>query len=164
MKNSASVLLMTFVGVVLATASLKTVYVQASRIDLKDSPKSGSARIGDVIRGEQLTVLETQGTWIKIKAGKKTGWISRLFVSSHRPVGNADLMKDVPESLPTSSRRRPSSYSVSATARGLMTSERGREGREMYQVDGEALERMEKYSLPKNVLDGFKTNGRLNVD
>lgn len=148
----------------MADAPKKVLFVQAVRVDLKSESKANSQTVGTVSRGDSAMLLETNGQWIKIKSGKKTGWLSRLFVASHKPVGNADLMKDVKENLSTSSRRRPSSYSVSATARGLMTSERGREGREIYETDGEALEKMEKYVVPKDSLRKFTSSGRLNID
>lgn len=142
----------------------KTIYIQAVHIDLKENSMANSATIGSVNRGEEGLIIESKDSWIKIKCGKKTGWVSRLFVTNHKPVGNSDLMKGVKENLTTTSRRRPSSYSVSATARGLMTSERGREGREIYETDGEALEKMEKYSLPTDSLRKFKSNGKLNIN
>ncbi|MBI1862326.1 MAG: hypothetical protein HYR96_15535 [Deltaproteobacteria bacterium] len=149
---------------VFATEPPKIVFVQAVHVDLKEEPKASSATVASVNRGEAGQVIETKDIWMKVKMGKRTGWISKLFVTNHKPVGNADLMKDVKQNLATTSRRRPSSYSVSATARGLMTSERGREGREMYETDGEALDKIEKYSLPKDSLKKFKTNGKLNID
>ncbi len=142
----------------------KPVYIQAIHIDLRENPKNNASAVGSVSRGDSASVLETAGNWLKVKSGKKVGWISRLFVTPHRPVGNADLMKDVKENLTTSSRRRPSSYAVSATARGLMTSERGREGREMYETDGDALEAIEKYSLPKDAIKNFSASGKLTVE
>lgn len=164
MTKWVRVLSLFFSTILLAVDPPKPVYVQALKVDLRAEPKTSSASAGVVTRGDVATIQETSGQWVKIKSGKKTGWISRLFIAGHKPVGNADLMRDVKENIVTSTRRRPSSYSVSATARGLMTSERGREGRELYETDGEALDKMEKYSLPRDAVKKFKSSGRLTID
>ena len=159
-----SIFLFIFSFAVCGGENMKVVYVQALKVDLRAEPRANSAVAGTVARGERANVVAAEGNWMKVRCGKKFGWISRLFVGTHRPIGNADLMKDVKENLVTTTRRRPSSYSVSAAARGLMTSERGREGREMYETDGEALEIMEKYRVSDDTLKKFKYNGQLNVE
>lgn len=141
----------------------ETVYVQAAQVDLKSAPQAGAAKVTKLRRSDSLQVLKKEGLWYQVKTGAHSGWISRLFVSEHKPVGSAELAKDVGDSLEKASRRRASSYTVSATTRGLQAESRAREGREQYQSDFEALNRMENYRFDPNELDSFIHSANLST-
>ena len=118
--------------------------------------------VGQVKRGDKVTVLKKEGIWFQIRTAEKTGWVSRLFLSSHVPIGQADLDKDVPTTLEKANRRRSPAYAVSASARGLMIGDRARYGRELYETDFDALDRLEKFEVAPAALENFTSNGRLN--
>lgn len=136
-------------------------YVQATKASLKDAPRMNAGNVAGLIRGDQLAIVESKGLWFRAKSREKEGWISRLFLSTHKPIGETLLMKDIPQSLEKASRRRSSSYAVSAAARGLMTTERGRHGRELYQSDYESLDKLEQVELTPDQLEGFRSSAKL---
>ena len=142
-------------------ALAETMYVQAAKTTLNSEAKMGASKVLELKRGDVLEVLEKKDVWFKVKSGGKEGWISRLFLSPHKPVGEADLNKEVNVSLEKASRKRASSYAVSASARGLNAGNRVREGREAYRADFDELEKVDKYAVDKGKLDAFKTSGKL---
>lgn len=144
-----------------ASADPEPMYVQAAKVELRKEPRMDAARVVELPRGSELLVLEKQTVWYRASAGGKEGWVSRLFLSAHKPVGSADLAKDVNVSLEKASRRRSSSYSVSASTRGLTAEDRVREGRESYQSDFDALAKIEEYQVKKEDLDNFRRSAKL---
>jgi hypothetical protein len=145
----------------LGARGAETLFVQAVKADLREAPRADGGKLVELKRGTAVDVLEKKGLWVRAKADTKTGWISKLFLSANRPVGQADLQNAVPEEVEKASRRRSSSYNVSAASRGLMTDERTREGRTLYATDFEQLEAMEKYEVPSEKLKQFQTSGKL---
>jgi hypothetical protein len=139
----------------------ETMYVQAVKIELKGAPQMNAAKVADLKRGDELKVLKKDGLWYQVKSGASLGFISKMFVSPNKPVGNADLNADVQVSLEKTSRRRSSSYSVSASTRGLSADARVRDGREMYRSDYEALKEVEGYEVKKGDLDNFQRSAKL---
>jgi hypothetical protein len=137
-------------------------FVQAAKADLYQAPQLDSPKAGPpLVRGDKLDALERQGVWVKGQLGKRVGWVNRLFLSHTEPVGSAELQKDLPGSLEKASRRRSSSYAVSAASRGLITDERARTGRSIYRSDFDALEAMEHFALAPAKLKAFQTAGHL---
>lgn len=144
-----------------ANGAEETMYVQAVKIELKGAPQMNAAKVADLKRGDELKVIKKDGLWYQVKAGAAAGFISRMFVSPNKPVGNADLNADVQVSLEKTSRRRSSSYSVSASTRGLSADARVRDGREMYRTDYDALKEVEAYEVKKGDLDNFQRSAKL---
>jgi len=139
-------------------------YVQANTVYVKSANKMNADTITQLKRGTRVKILKKKGLWYKIKVNKKKGWVSKLFLSKNKPVEYASLVQEVPENIEKASRRRPSSYSVSASTRGLIADKRGRPGRELYQSDFEALEKLEKLQFTDNQLKQFQENGNLTID
>ena len=108
-----------------------------------------------------MTVLETKDLFVKVKAGKATGWTSKIFLSSTKPVGQADLQREVPTSLEKASRRRPPSYTVNAAARGLAEDENTQDGSATYKADFKALKKVEERKVPQEEVDKFRDSAKL---
>ena len=136
-------------------------FVQAVKADLHEEAKLDSPTLVSLKRGNEVESLERQSMWVKVKYANKVGWISRLFLSTTRPVGEADLSNDIAGNLEKASRRRSSSYAVSASSRGLMTDERTRQGRALYRTDSESLDALESTSFEAAKLRGFQTEAKL---
>ncbi|MGK5088875.1 SH3 domain-containing protein [Bdellovibrionota bacterium FG-2] len=134
-------------------------YIQAAKADLKAEPKMDSKSLTQLKRGDPLTIEKKEGIWNYVKVGNKAGWVSKLFISATKPVGAAELSQNSNNNLEKSSRRRSSSYAVSAATRGL-TAE-GRSGnRESLQSDFEALSTMEKDVPSDDKLNAFSASGK----
>jgi hypothetical protein len=174
MKRLKLFRLFVFLGILLTASSLlmaaqiEKVYVQSVKVDLKAEPKLGGSTLISLKRGDELVVQKKEGTWYNVKwtdsSGVKNGWISKLFVNSNKPVGEAELAAELStdQSLAKAARRRSSSYSVSASTRGLTGGSRSREGREKYQSDFEAVDKIEKTTVSDQDLRKFQESGKLN--
>jgi hypothetical protein len=135
------------------------VFVQTIKTPLRAEPKMESAEVKSLQRGDELAVVKVQGMWLQVQFKGTTGWISKIFTSTHKPVGQAALMKDVKEDLSKTSRRRSSSYDVSASTRGLTGNSRAREGKDMYKADYDSLEKKEKSQPSEKQLNEFEKEG-----
>lgn len=139
----------------------ETLFVQSQKMALKAEANMAAADVMSLVRGDEVSVLETQGTWLKVQKGDKAGWVSKLFVSKNKPVGAATLAQEVTASEAKTSRRRESSYSVSASTRGLMPIQRSRTGRESYQSDNEALESINARQISEADVGAFIKSSEL---
>ena len=133
----------------------ETVFVQAQKIALKNSPAISGADVITLVRGDEVSVVATQGVWLQVEKAGSKGWISKLFISKSKPIGAASLAKEVPVSEAKTSRRRESSYAVSASTRGLLPINRSRSGRESYKSNNEALEKVDRYFISSGDLEKF---------
>lgn len=143
----------------LSTAFADSQYVQSLKVSLKAEPSMTATETATLQRGDEVTVLETQGAWLKVQKGPATGWVSKLFVNKNKPVGAAALAQEAPTSEAKTSRRRESSYSVSASTRGLLPIERSRSGREAYRSDNEALDAVDHVAPTPNEVQQFIKKG-----
>ena len=139
----------------------QTLFVQSQKLALKAEANMSASEVTGLVRGDEVTLIEKQGTWLKVQKGEKTGWVSKLFVSKNRPVGAATLAQEVTASESKTSRRRESSYSVSASTRGLMPIQRSRTGRESYQSDNEALELIISRQISESEISEFINSSEL---
>jgi len=139
----------------------ETMYVQAQKAGVLAEAKSGAVVVTELARGASVSVLEKSGLWYKVQVENKQGFISRLFLSPNKPVGAAELAKANEVSLEKANRRRSSSFAATASTRGLQADERVRQGREMYQADFRALQKVEKYEIPADRLQLFRKQAGL---
>lgn len=148
----ATILISCFCAASLQAAEGKLVFVTAANAKLKTEAKAGSADVIQVERGTQLSVLTESGSWYQVSQGAKTGWISKLFVSTTKPIGQNDLLKENAVTDEQMSRKRSSGYSVSAATRGLSATSRNQRG-EKFRSNNQALDELEKKSLkPEEIL------------
>jgi len=136
-------------------------YVQAVKTQIRAEANMSAAVVADIARGDELKVLEKKDPWLKIDFKGQQGWVSRLFVNTHKPIGNADLTKDVKTSPEKDSRRRSGSYNVVASTRALQAGNRTREGRESYQSDMQAVQQMEAFKVEDKDLVNFQKSVKL---
>jgi hypothetical protein len=143
-------------------ASAETWFVQAARAEMKKEPKTAAAVLARLSRGDRVQFVSKKDLWFEVRTGKAVGWIPRLFLSQHPPVGASEL-SNLPSgtTLEKASRRRPASFAVSASTRGLMVSERARRGQEKFPTDYEALVRLEELDIPAAELDKFRATAKL---
>ena len=145
-----------------AGAKTEKWYVQALQVPLRAAPGFQAAPVAGLKRGMVFTVQRRQGTWVYGSAARKTGWISRLFLSRQKPIGLADLNNKLSDdTLEKTNRRRPHSYAVSAATRGLLVKV-PRKG-DMYKADYSALQYVESFQLSSQKLRWFQETGNLNV-
>lgn len=151
-----------FAGALALAQSPSEVYVQAASAKLKVEAKAGSADVHTVSRGATLKVLSAQGSWYQVEVDGKKGWISKLFTSPNKPVGQAEVFQTEEVSKEKVSRKRSSNYSVTAATRGLSAGGRQGGGREQFRSNDQELERMEGQKVDPKILEQFEKEGHTN--
>lgn len=68
-------------------AAAETVYVQDYlRLSVRSTPSSSGASVGAVGTGDALTVLATEGDYVKVRTAEGLeGWVSKGYVSEEKP-------------------------------------------------------------------------------
>ncbi len=130
-------------------------YVQAVKTPLREAPAVSAKTLTELKRGTELKVVETKDLWVKVNTLGKTGWVAKLSTNTYKPIGQAKLQQELQGSPEKSSRKRSSSYAVSASTRGLSESSRVRTGREAYKADADALTKMEANTPTDAEVDNF---------
>lgn len=145
-------------------AETPLLYVQSIATNLKEGPKGSSTNVAELKRGDELTVLKVEGSWVQVKTNsQKEGWVLKVLTSPLKPIGQAQLLKDTAsvDSTAKTSRRRTTDYAVSAATRGLSASERHRPGDENFRSNRKAVEEIEKVQISAEKLKKFKDDGKL---
>jgi hypothetical protein len=89
----------------------------------------------------------------------KEGYISSYLVSSQPPMEKQGVIKaDEPQEIAPSARRRASSFTSAAAARGLTNDENSRENNT--RTDFKAVEKMESMKVTPGEVDKFKESGK----
>ncbi len=136
------------------------VFVQSANAEIRKEPKMNAESILNLNRGDQLTVISKSGIWLQVQMGETKGWISKLFTSPNRPIGNAELTNQEVQDQSRVSRKRPKPKTVSAATRGLVAGKRGKE-EEKYKRDPSAIKRIEKLKVKETEVDSFIKDGNL---
>ncbi len=129
-------------------------YVHSMNAAVFKTPSMRSKKIATLDKGEKLEVEKAQGAWYKVNSisgGDKTGWIYKFMVRN-KPITNSSKLYSKLrsffykiESISKKSRRRPSSYTSTAAARGLR--EKRRHFAEKYKADYISLEKIEAIQI-----------------
>jgi len=138
-------------------------YVQSAAAELKAEPKMSAAKVIDVKRGDRAYVVEKTDKWYRIRLGESEGWLPKLFLSDHKPVGRAELAHDIPVNLEKASRRRPPSYTVSAATRGLMA-EGPQTGKKGEKLDYGAVKKLEGMKPSSSDIESFRAQVKLKTE
>ena len=101
-------------------------YVQSLEATIFGQPSFASQVLGSACRGEKLQVIETGEGWYKVSTGSCEGWINMLCVADHIPLDKVTIINEDTPDLENNIRKRASSTTSSAAARGLTPSERKR--------------------------------------
>jgi len=139
-----------------AFAGKDMLYVHSAKAHIKSQTSMSSPDMAMAKRGDSMKMLKAQGMWYNVNYKGHTGWVSKLFVKTQKPIGQADLFKAAAMSAEKTSRKRSSAYAVSGATRGLTANTRVRGQREQYRSDFQALKEMEEYRLPANVVNKFR--------
>jgi hypothetical protein len=72
--------------------SQKKGIITASKLNLRSTPSTGKAPIGQLKRGDKVTILETKNGWYKIESKKGTGYVSGKYVTIQDPKPAASFL------------------------------------------------------------------------
>lgn len=126
-------------------------YVQSIQAPVYLMPDSGSQQLFKVKKGDKLTGIQQVGYWHNVTYNNQTGWIYRFMVRRKPPVKKEDIygqftsLSKKYEAFSSKSRRRPSSYTAAAAARGLK--EKRKRFAVGYRLDWESLGKIESIDI-----------------
>jgi len=151
-----------FLGFLLAASSVfaqQNYYVQSLRAKVLSAPSFKASVLGEASRGTKLQAIKKEGRWVKIKFYGKTGYVASLLVTPYPPLARRGLIRAEGGDFQQSVRRRASTYTSAAAARGLAQDDRRRiSGQE--KSDFDALERVEAFTVSDADVARFMEDGR----
>jgi len=124
--------------------AVETYYVQSTKAKIVSAPSFKSAVLGEASKGTKLTAVGKEGSWIKVSYYGKDGYVSSLLVTPYPPMARAGLIKADGAEFQQGVRRRASTYTSAAAARGLAADDRRRLSSDE-KSDYAGLERMEAF-------------------
>jgi len=145
-----------------ATAQAEeTLYIHANTAKLMSEPSFKSDVVKILARGEAITLVEKNKKWIKIRHNNNIGWLSKLLVKNQPPLNKTSLLSNRDSDLSESSRRRASTHTTTAAARGLRQDGRVRES-DTNNANFDALSEMEENKVSDHdAIEFLKLNNKL---
>lgn len=129
-------------------------YVQSMKAKVMSAATFKSSVLGEVSKGIKLISTGREGSWIKVKFNNKDGYVPSLLLAGHPPYAKTGVIKETDADIKQGVRRRASSYTSAAAARGLTQDERKRMSTEE-KTDYEALEKIEAFQVRPDELARF---------
>lgn len=162
MRKILLMLAMSVTGVLLTTVlyAQTEYYVQSVKAKVMSGPSFKSGIISEVSRGHKLASSGREGSWVKVRISDKDGYVSSLLVSTHPPFEKTGIIKGEEADIKQGVRRRASSFTSAAAARGLTQDDRRRLGQEE-KIDYDSLERVESFTLSPDEINRFMEGKKL---
>lgn len=153
-------LMMLITGLLYASLSFAdtSYYVQSTNATVRSGPSFGAKIVAKVSKGQMLSSTSKSGDWIQVKIDGKEGYISHLLVTTHPPIDKTTVIKADEQEIKPTARRRASSFTSAAAARGLTDEEKKREGVE--KADYKAVDKMEAVKVTPDEVKKFKETGK----
>jgi len=162
MRNRIDVFLVVLVMALSATFAQaeEVYYVQSLKAKVMSGASFKSKVLGEASKGYRLVSLGRMGTWVKVNFYSKEGYVSALLVSTHPPMEKQGLIKAADSDISHGVRRRASTYTSAAAARGLVQDDRRRLSRDE-KIDYLGLEKVEAVTITDGDIAKFMEGGRL---
>jgi hypothetical protein len=128
--------------------------VQSVKAKVMSATSFKAPVLGEVGKGFKFDASGREGSWVKVKFNDLDGYVSALVVSTHPPLEKAGVIKASEGDIKQGVRRRASSYTSAAAARGLAQDDRRRLSREE-KADYDALDKMEEFKLQPDEIARF---------
>lgn len=101
-------------------------YVQSSKAKILAAPTFSARVVDEVTLGQMLTMKGKQGSWIKVERNGQVGFVSALLLATRPPLNRVKFIQADATEIKQGVRRRTSSFSSAAAARGLTKDDRKR--------------------------------------
>ncbi|MBI3479441.1 MAG: SH3 domain-containing protein [Nitrosomonadales bacterium] len=134
-------------------------YVQSISAKVRAEPSFKAKVIAEVGKGKMLTATGLEGSWIKVKIDSVDGYIPSLLLSTHPPLATTVVIKAEDTEIKQGVRRRASSFSSAAAARGLTKEDRQRDSIEEG-ANYNDLKKMESLHIPADEVTRFNEGGK----
>jgi uncharacterized protein YgiM (DUF1202 family) len=146
--------LMAFLFLTSAVYGKGEYYVQSVKAKVMSATSFKSPVMGEVGKGFKFTSSGKEGTWVKVKYKDKDGYVSSLLVATHPPFEKTSIIKGDEEDIKQGVRRRASSFTSAAAARGLTSDDRKRLSIEE-KTDYDLLDYMESFKVTTDEINRF---------
>jgi hypothetical protein len=146
--------LMAFMILTSPVHAQNTYYVQSVKAKVMSATSFKSPLMGEVGKGYKFISSGKVGTWIKVKYKNKTGYVYYILLATHPPFDKIAIIKANEEDINQGVRRRASSFTSAAAARGLASDDRRRLSNEE-RADYDLLEYMESFKVTADELNRF---------
>lgn len=140
-----------------------TAYVHSAQADVYSRPALSSHKSTRLIKGDKVSVVNRKGSWCEIEHAAGKGYIY-AFLLKKEPVQTKNRLYSrlrsffhKIESISSKSRRRPSSYTATAAARGLR--DKRQHFAELYNSDYDTLEKIEAITISEDEALAFIRKG-----
>jgi hypothetical protein len=162
MRKTLFLVVMVVTGVFFSTMvyAQTEYYVQSVKAKVMSGPSFKSPVIAEVAKGFKLVASGREGSWVKVRIFDKDGFVSSLLVATHPPFEKTGVIKGDDADIKQGVRRRASSYTSAAAARGLTQDDRRRLSKEE-KVDYESLEKIEAFTLSDDEITRFMEGNKL---
>ncbi len=138
----------------------ETYYVQSVKAKVLSAPSFKASVLGEASRGTRLSSIGREGSWVKVNYYGKDGYVAAILLSASPPMAKHTMIKAGDAEFQQGVRRRASTYTSAAAARGLAADDRRRlSGEDKLDYDG--LERVEKFIVSDAELTKFMEGGKL---
>jgi hypothetical protein len=135
-------------------------FVQSQKARVMSAPSFKGKIMGEAGKGTKLISSGREGSWIKVGFYQKEGYVSSLLLSKYPPMEKQTLIKGNEADLRQSVRRRASTYTSAAAARGLAQDDRRRLSAEE-KADYGGLEKMESLSVSSHEVARFMEGNKI---
>lgn len=135
-------------------------YVQSVKAKVMAGANFKSPVVGEAAKGHKFVSLGKEGSWVKVKLEDKEGYVSTLLLSTHEPLEKVSVIRGEEGEIKQGVRRRASSYTSAAAARGLTSDDRKRLSREE-EIDYKALDKVESFTVNPAEVSKFIEGGIL---
>jgi hypothetical protein len=135
-------------------------YVQSLKAKIMSAPSFKAAIVAEAGKGTKLIASGKEGSWIKVGFGQKQGYVSSLLLSKNPPMEKVTLIKGNEDDIKQSVRRRASTYTSAAAARGLTQDDRRRLSTHE-KVDYDGLEKVEAFTVTSEEVARFMEGNKL---
>jgi len=135
-------------------------YVQSVKAKVMSSSSFKSKVMGEVGKGYKFISSGKVGTWVKVKYNNKDGYVPSILLATHPPLDRVALIKGEEGEIKQGVRRRASSFTSAAAARGLAADDRRRLSTEE-KADYDLLDYMESFKVTTDELNRFMEGSTL---
>ncbi len=162
MKRTLVLMLPFVVAVFYSTAlyAQNEYYVQSMKAKVMSATSFKSLVLGEVGKGFKFISSGKYGSWVKVRFKDRDGYVSSLVLSTHPPLDKIGVIKADDSEIKQGVRRRASSYTSAAAARGLAQDDRRRLSKEE-KADYDSLEKIESFKLDPAEITRFMGGSKL---
>jgi hypothetical protein len=156
MKKAMIVVVMCMIGMMFSPGAYAQAeyYVQSVKAKVLAGKTFKSPVLGEVAKGYKFVSSGKEGGWVKVKYKNSEGYVSSLLLSPNPPLDKAGVIKGDDAEIKQGVRRRASSYTSAAAARGLAQDDRRRMNREE-RADYISLEKIESFTVSQEEISKF---------